>query len=215
MKKHTSSPFFIAERKAMIEEQLLPRGISDERVLAAMQAIPREMFVLTEERHLAHRDGPLPIGQFQTISQPYIVAYMTEQLELESNHRVLEIGTGSGYQTAVLAACSAKVFTVEIIECLGQRARHILENQLCVENVAYKIGNGNDGWPEHAPFDRIMLTAAPIDVPEALIEQLAPGGRLIAPVGDLFQTLILLEKDPLGHIKRHNLLSVRFVPMTG
>ena len=199
----------------MVRDQLLPRGITNVDVLHQMGKIPRENFVLTEERHLAYRDGPLPIGQRQTISQPYIVAYMTEHLDVRPDHRVLEIGTGSGYQTALLSTCAAKVFTVEIVEGLAVRARHVLQEQLGLANIQFRIGNGFYGWPEMAPFDRIMLTAAPLSVPEVLFKQLNVGGKLIAPLGEFFQKLVIFEKLEDEVIKETPLLDVRFVPMTG
>jgi protein-L-isoaspartate(D-aspartate) O-methyltransferase len=198
----------------MVNEQIESRGIRDPRVLAALRAVPRHHYVPPELEPHAYADRPLPIGHGQTISQPYIVAYMTELLAVEPRHRVLEIGTGSGYQTAVLAELAAEVYTIEIISDLGRQARSLLE-QAGYSNIRYLIGDGYRGWPEHAPFDRILLTAAPPRVPQALLDQLAPAGKLLAPVGPSTgdQYLVLIEKDSAGDLRRREDLPVRFVPM--
>lgn len=188
-------------------------GIRDERVLAAMQRIPRHRFVPAAVRGSAYADSPLPIGHGQTISQPFIVAFMTEALEPEPTDRVLEIGTGSGYQAAVLAALVEHVFTIEIVEPLANRAAETIE-RLGIANVSVRHGDGYQGWKEQAPFDAIIVTCAPDAVPRPLVEQLAEGGRMIIPVGDVVQNLHLLEKRH-GEIRERAVLPVRFVPMTG
>lgn len=202
-----------AERARMIEDQIVRRGVSNPLVLAAMRKVPRHLFVPEEVRFAAYDDEPLPIGHDQTISQPYIVAFMTEALGLRGGERVLEVGTGSGYQAAVLAEIAGEVFTIEIVEPLASRAADTLR-RLGHENVRVRAGDGYRGWPDHAPFEAIMVTAAPDHVPEPLLEQLAPGGRMIIPVGQASQELLLLEKTPEG-IRRRSVLPVRFVPMTG
>jgi protein-L-isoaspartate(D-aspartate) O-methyltransferase len=205
---------FAIERQQMVQEQLMPRGIHDGRVLAAMTKVPREEFVPQDVRAESYSDGPLPIGQGQTISQPYIVALMTEQLRLEPSDRVLEIGTGSGYQAAVLAELVADVYTIEIIEPLAKDAEATLA-RLAYKNVHVKVGNGYKGWPEQAPFDAIIVTCAPDHVPERLTEQLKNSGRMIIPVGErLAQELYLLEKKN-GQLRESVILPVRFVPMAG
>lgn len=210
------SPYATARRK-MIEDQLKAHGrdIRDQRVLAAMEAVPRHEFVPAAERSRAYGDHPLPIGHGQTISQPFIVAYMTEQLAPEKEHRVLEIGTGSGYQAAVLAELVDTVFTIEIVEELGKHATATLE-RLGYGNVRTRVGDGYRGWPEEAPFDAIIVTCAPDDIPPALVEQLAEGGRMMIPVGPQgrAQELVLLEKRQ-GQVEEKRVMSVRFVPMTG
>ncbi|GAB4335547.1 MAG: protein-L-isoaspartate(D-aspartate) O-methyltransferase [Calditrichia bacterium] len=203
----------VAERARMVEEQIVRRGVKDPRVLSAMRKVPRHLFVPPSHRSYAYADEPLPIGQGQTISQPYIVAFMTEQLRLTGDERVLEIGTGSGYQTAVLAELCDSVFTIEIIAQLGENARKTLDN-LGYRNIVYRIGDGYAGWEEKAPFDAIMVTAAPPEIPQPLVRQLAEGGRMIIPVGTISQELILLEKKN-GQIKKTSVLPVRFVPMKG
>ena len=206
--------YWQAKRVRMVREQIEARGVRDANVLKAMRKVRRERFVPAEVRGFATADSALPIGYDQTISQPYIVAFMTELLQLERGHRVLEIGTGSGYQTAVLARLSDHVYSVEIVPELAARAEETLR-QLGYSRLAVKHGDGYAGWPEHAPFDRIILTAAPPEIPAALLDQLAPGGRLVAPVGRTSQTqnLILVTKDRGGRIRRQNRLPVRFVPM--
>lgn len=197
----------------MVDEQLAAQGLRDARVLAAMRKIERERFVPAALRDRAYDDSPLPIGLDQTISQPFIVAFMTQALELRGDERVLEIGTGSGYQAAVLAECAREVYSIEIVEPLAQRAKQVLES-LGYSNVHLRTGDGYKGWPEAAPFDAIMVTAAPDHVPQPLIDQLAVGGRLVIPVGDFEQQLLLLERTSSGVVQR-SILPVRFVPMTG
>jgi protein-L-isoaspartate(D-aspartate) O-methyltransferase len=201
------------KRAAMVNQQLIPRGIGDDRVLEAMRKVPRERFVRKEDLSMAFYDGPLSIGCGQTISQPYIVAYMTEMLEIGPEDRVLEIGTGSGYQTAVLAEVAADVYTIEIVEELAVRSKELLE-ELGYKNVHFKAGDGSVGWPEHAPYDAIMVTAAPAHLPETLVEQLAVGGRMIVPVGRYEQYIELVTRRG-DEIKKRGLIGVRFVPMTG
>lgn len=200
-------------RKQMVEEQIEARGIKDSLVLAAMMKVPRHLFVPEMYRSQAYEDHPLPIGYGQTISQPYIVAYMTEALGLEGGEKVLEIGTGSGYQAAVLAEIADSVFTIEIIPELAESARERLKN-LGYKNVFVLCGDGYRGWPEHAPFDAIIVTAAPDHIPEPLVEQLKVGGRMVIPVGRVYQELFLVVKTERG-VERRPLLPVRFVPMTG
>jgi len=196
----------------MVEQQLKPRGIKDERLLAAMARVPREEFVPADQRGDAYEDGPLPIGFDQTISQPYIVAFMTEQLRLRPSDRLLEIGSGSGYQAAVLAELVADVYTIEIVEPLAKTAEATLQ-RLGYKNVHLKIGDGYQGWPEEAPFDAIIVTCAPDKVPQPLVDQLKDGGRMVIPVGERFaQQLYLLEKKN-GQLKESVTLPVRFVPM--
>lgn len=202
-----------SERDHMVKAQLLTRGISDQAVIRAMRAVPRHEFVPVEDAAEAYDDHPLPIGYGQTISQPYIVAYMTEALRLSERERVLEIGTGSGYQAAVLAQLGVRVFTIEIVEELAERARQTFD-RLGVPHVTSRAGDGYQGWPEAAPFDAIILTAAPEHIPQPLLDQLAPGGRMILPLGKTLQKLVILTNTPAG-IQRKELLPVAFVPMTG
>ncbi|MDE0124794.1 MAG: protein-L-isoaspartate(D-aspartate) O-methyltransferase [Bryobacterales bacterium] len=201
-------------RAQMVREQIEARGVRDPGVLAAMRTVQRERFVPSEVRRLAAADSPLPIGHHQTISQPYIVAFMTELLRIEKGHRVLEIGTGSGYQSAVLAELSDHVHSIEIVPALAARAAVTLR-ELGYSGVKVKHGDGYLGWPEHGPYDRIIVTAAPPDIPEALVEQLAPRGRMVAPVGrdPDSQRLVLITKDRNGNVRRRDQLPVRFVPM--
>ncbi len=201
------------KRKRMLETQIKARGIRDARVLEAMSKVPRHLFVSEAQIAYAYDDGPLPIGEGQTISQPYIVALMTELAGLESESRVLEIGTGSGYQAAVLAEICKEVYSVEILEKLGKEAEARLK-KLGYASVSVKIGDGYQGWKENAPFDAIIVTAAPEHVPQPLIDQLKIGGRLVIPVGEIFQELVLIRKTEKGIIKE-NITGVRFVPMTG
>ena len=204
------------ERLAMVAEQIEARGIRDPAVLAAMRAVPRHAFVPDGLEHLAYDDGPLGIGSAQTISQPYIVARMTEALRLAPDDRALEVGTGSGYQAAVLAQITPHVYSIEIVPELAERAAAVLRAQ-GYDTVALRVGDGYAGWPDAAPFDAIIVTAAPDHVPPALVEQLAPGGRLVIPVGgrDAVQQLQLIERDAGGALSRSMLDAVRFVPMTG
>jgi protein-L-isoaspartate(D-aspartate) O-methyltransferase len=203
---------FAGQRQQMVEQQLKPRGIKDARVLAAMAKVPREEFLPAGQRSDAYEDGPLPIGYDQTISQPYIVAFMTEQLRLKPSDRLLEIGSGSGYQAAVLAELVADVYTVEIIEPLAKTAQATLQ-RLGYKNVHLKVGDGYQGWPKEGPFDAIIVTCAPENVPQPLVDQLKDCGRMVIPVGERFaQQLYLLEKKN-GQLKESATLSVRFVPM--
>jgi protein-L-isoaspartate(D-aspartate) O-methyltransferase len=195
----------------MVEEQIAARGVRDPRVLAAMVAVPRHVFVPEGQWHHAHEDHPLPLAEGQTVSQPYIVAAMTEALELAPGNKVLEIGTGSGYQTAILAALAKMVYTVEIIKALSIQARLTLL-RLDIRNVRFRIGDGHDGWPEFAPYDRIIVTAAADTMPYSLTEQLANGGKMVVPVGPAgSQVLVLGTKHGKKLVQRH-LMSVAFVP---
>ncbi|WP_299577955.1 protein-L-isoaspartate(D-aspartate) O-methyltransferase [uncultured Sunxiuqinia sp.] len=205
---------FVQARKQMVRMQIQARGIHDQEVLEAMRTVPRHQFVPLDYLAEAYRDGPLPIGYGQTISQPYIVAYMTEQVRPQSDFKVLEIGTGSGYQAAVLAEIVDSVYTIEIVEALGQAARQRLRD-LNYNNVRVKIADGYYGWAEAGPFDAIVVTAAANYIPPLLIEQLKDGGRMIIPVGSPFQVqmLKLIEKKQ-DKVRTKNLLPVRFVPFT-
>jgi protein-L-isoaspartate(D-aspartate) O-methyltransferase len=198
----------------MVETQIVARGVRDPRVLAAMRKVPRHVFVDPSERDQAYDDRPLPIAGSQTISQPYIVALMTELLGLSPGARVLEIGTGSGYQSAVLGELASEVYSVEILPDLARSASDTLK-RLGYNNVTVREGDGYRGWPEHAPFDGIIVTAAPERIPEPLIEQLAPGGRMVIPVGGFFQELKVFTKDAQGRVAEKDIIPVRFVPMTG
>src|ERR1017187_2879334 len=194
--------------------ELMPSGIHEQRVLAAMAKVPREEFVPEHLRAASYTDQPLPIGYDQTISQPFIVGFMTEQLRPQPHDRVLEIGTGSGYQAAILAELVADVYSIEIIEPLAKSAEATLQ-RLGYKNVRVKVGDGYQGWPEHAPFDAVIVTCAPDHVPQALVDQLKEGGRMIIPVGGPgHQELYLLEKEK-GEMRRRSVSPVRFVPMTG
>lgn len=201
------------ERARMVEEQLKGRDIRDERVLSAMASVPRHLFIPESARGGAYGDFPVPIGHGQTISQPYIVGFMTQALKVEPHDRVLEIGTGSGYQAAVLSVLAKEVFTIEIVEPLARRSRSTLAD-LGYRNVEVRTGNGYLGWPEHAPFDRIIVTAAPPEVPPALVQQLKTGGLMAIPVGIGDQELRILRKTTTG-IETMETLPVRFVPMVG
>jgi len=198
-------------REAMVQRQIAARGVRDPRVLEAMRTVPRHAFVPPDLRAMAYEDEPLPIGEGQTISQPYIVAAMTEALALRPEDRVLEIGTGSGYQTAVLAGLVAEVWTVEIVAALSERARAVLSG-LDYRNIRFRIGDGASGWPEAAPFEAIIVTAAPAGVPPRLKDQLAEAGRMILPVGVEFQDLVLVGRKG-GEWREERLFSVRFVPL--
>ena len=212
------------QRRRMVEEIVAlarearaatGRATLSERVLAAMAKVPRHELVPADQKAIAYANRPLPIGLGQTISQPFIVALMTDLMEVKPGDRVLEIGTGSGYQAAVLAELAATVYTIEIVEPLAREAAGRL-NQLGYRNVVAKVGDGYQGWPEHAPFDAIMVTAAPREVPQPLIEQLKPGGRLVVPIGGQAagQALLLIEKKTDGTVMRRNILAVSFVPLT-
>ena len=202
------------QRKTMVNNQLKARDIYDKATISAMSQVPREQFVPKDVRFYAYTDGPLPIGEGQTISQPYIVAYMTQALRLKPHHKVLEVGTGSGYQAAVLAEIVDSVYTIEIVEKLGIRARSLLKS-LGYDNIEVRIGDGYHGWAEKGPFDAIMVTAGAETVPEPLLDQLKEGGRMIIPVGPHrgIRQLVRLEKKD-GKIKRKELMAVRFVPFT-
>lgn len=204
---------FEADRTSMVVQQLRSRDIRDEKVLAAMARVPRHRFVPSALRALAYSDGPLPIGYKQTISQPYIVAYMTEALDLKPGEKVLEIGTGSGYQAAVLAEITGQVFSIEIVPELAKSAEETLI-ELGYRNVQVRAGDGYQGWPDKAPFDAIIVTAAPDHIPQPLIDQLAPGGRLVIPVGTGNQEMMILTRTAGGVLSRRT-IAVRFVPMTG
>ncbi len=194
--------------------ELAGRPIS-QQVLEVMEKIPRHCFIPDEEGYAAYGNYPLPIGHGQTISQPFIVALMTDLLALEKQHRVLEIGTGSGYQTAILAELAERVYSLEVIEPLALHAAQLLKT-LGYVNAETRAGNGQLGWPEHAPFDRIIVTAAAEHIPPPLLEQLIPGGRMTIPVGEWgdIQDLLLIEKQPDGQLRQQNILPVRFVPLT-
>lgn len=203
---------FKAARQKMVTQQIRKRGITGRRVLKAMSKVKRHLFVPEEFKTRAYEDNPLPIGYDQTISQPYIVAYMTEEVSLAPDDRVLEIGTGSGYQAAVLAEIVKEVYTIEIIKELAKTARTKLE-KLGYNNIKVKWGDGYKGWPEYAPFDAIVVTAAPPKIPEELMNQLKIGGRMIVPVGTLFQEIYLITRRSVKNFKKEVLLPVRFVPM--
>ncbi len=205
---------YIDQRRRMIERDLLGRDIDNHRVLAAMGRVARQRFVPEDLETTAYADHPLPIGHDQTISQPYIVALMTQLAEPRPTDRALDVGTGSGYQAAVLAELCKEVYGIEILEPLAEWSADRLA-ELDYDNVTVRHGDGFRGWPEKAPFDVIIVAAAPPDVPEPLIDQLAPGGRLVIPVGRHFQQLLRLRKRPDGTVERDELLPVRFVPMTG
>jgi|SRR6185436_15494021 len=205
------------KRHSMVELQIRQRGITEPRVLAAMEAVPRHLFVPAPQRTSAYSDTPLPIGQGQTISQPYMVARMTELLGVGPGAKVLEIGTGSGYQSAVLSEVvgpKGSVYTIEIVALLGIQARRTLEEQ-GYRNVHFRIGDGYQGWREEAPFDAIIVTAAPPEVPKPLLDQLKVGGRIVLPLGEVWQELQVLTKRGDGTFDRQKVLPVRFVPMTG
>ena len=200
-------------RLRMVAEQIEARGVREPAVLAALRAVPRHLFVPADLRASAYNDGPLAIGHGQTISQPYVVAFMTEAARLRPGDRVLEIGTGSGYQAAVLDALGANVWSIEIVPDLAERARRALA-AAGASRVTVRAGDGTGGWPEEAPFDAIVVTAAPEQVPQALLDQLKVGGRLVIPLGAGSQELLRITRTATG-FEREPLLSVRFVPMTG
>jgi protein-L-isoaspartate(D-aspartate) O-methyltransferase len=203
---------FNEQRNRMVKTQIADRGITDEKVLEAFRNVERHKFVLPEYIPYAYNDSPLPIIEGQTISQPYIVAFMTDVLDLKKSDKVLEIGTGSGYQAAILAEICDSVFTIEIFESLGKRSRDLFD-QLGYTNIISKVGDGYKGWPEYAPFDAIIVTAAPEKIPLPLQEQLAEGGRMIIPVGgSQIQQLVLMRKRK-GKIREESILPVRFVPL--
>jgi len=198
--------------KKMVREQIIRRGISNNQVIDVMQNTPRHRFVPDGVADYAYQDNALPIGKGQTISQPYIVAFMTETLDVNSTYKVLEIGTGSGYQAAVLSPLVKHVYTIEIVKMLAQRADSTLK-ALSYNNITVRWGDGYKGWPEEAPFDRIIGTAAPPEIPKALIDQLKPGGKMVLPVGTNWQEIVVLTKSKSGKIQKKNVLPVRFVPM--
>jgi protein-L-isoaspartate(D-aspartate) O-methyltransferase len=208
-----SEEWFVTARHDMVERQIKARGVSNERVLQAMLKVERHKFVPEEYLDYAYCDDPLPIGEGQTISQPYIVALMTELLDVQPGDRVLEIGTGSGYQAAILAELTDQVYSIEIVPKLAETAAERL-HRLGYDNVVVKCGDGYQGWAEHAPFDGIIVTAAPEQVPQPLVDQLKVGGRLVIPVGASYQNLVLIIKTEKG-VKSKTVIPVRFVPMTG
>ncbi|UCD00270.1 MAG: protein-L-isoaspartate(D-aspartate) O-methyltransferase [Phycisphaerales bacterium] len=214
--KHPAFTQRVAERARMVDWQIEGRGIKEPNVLTAMRVVPRHAFVPETEDRYAYADHPLPIGNNQTISQPYIVAFMTDALKLDPNSSVLEIGTGSGYQAAVCAEICREVYTIEIVQELAETARKRLK-ELGYPNVFVKAGDGFFGWPEHAPFDAIIGTAAAGRIPDPLVQQLKPGGRMILPYGPPagFQYLVLMTKDQRGNLQKSAVMPVRFVPMTG
>ncbi len=200
-------------REKMVDQQIIARGVKDSLVIAAMKKVPRHLFASGRSAREAYLDEALPIGKGQTISQPYIVAFMTEQLKVKPGDKVLEIGTGSGYQAAVLAQIVESVFTIEIIKDLADNARDILQ-ELEYKNVTVRLGDGYHGWEEEAPFDAIIVTAAPPKIPPLLLNQLKVGGIMVLPVGDYVQELVVINKTERG-MEMKNVLPVRFVPMTG
>lgn len=204
----------MAEQRRSLVRSLHDHGVTDPQVLAAVASVPRHELVPPSLRSLAYEDQPLPIGEDQTISQPYVVALMTELAAVNRGDRVLEVGTGSGYQAAILAALGADVYTIEIVEPLGRRARADLERLGYAKDIHFRIGDGYAGWPEAAPFDAIIVTAAPPEIPKPLEQQLAIGGRLVIPVGKHQQELRVIERTKEGLVKRRS-VPVRFVPMTG
>ncbi|WP_286177527.1 protein-L-isoaspartate(D-aspartate) O-methyltransferase [Stieleria mannarensis] len=205
---------YATRRAKMVDSQLAGRDIRNQRVLDALRRVPRHRFVPPRIRDDAYADSPLPIGNGQTISQPYIVALMTQLVDPQPQDRVLDVGTGSGYQAAVLAELVKNVYSIEIVAPLARDAEARLKS-LGYQNIHVRHGDGYAGWPSEAPFDAIVVAAAPDHVPPALIEQLAPGGKLVIPIGDRFQSLILIEKQDNGSVTRRNVAPVMFVPMTG
>ncbi|HKW15046.1 MAG TPA: protein-L-isoaspartate(D-aspartate) O-methyltransferase [Candidatus Krumholzibacteria bacterium] len=199
------------ERNEMVRAQIQARGVHDPRVLDAMRTVERHLFVPIAYTDDAYQDFPLPIGEHQTISQPYIVALMTELLDTQATDRVLEIGTGSGYQTAVLSRLVADVYSIEVVKTLSERAGAALAKQ-GYSNVHLRVGDGYNGWPEQGPYDGVIITAAPPEIPRKLMDQLTDGGRMVVPVGTSYQELLLVEKKG-GEIKKRVITAVRFVPM--
>jgi protein-L-isoaspartate(D-aspartate) O-methyltransferase len=208
----TVSSHYYGERKQMVEEQIISRGIHEKEIIDAFLKVERHLFVPGQYRSRAYGDYPLPIGEGQTISQPYIVAFMTQVLDLKRNDRVLEIGTGSGYQAAILGELSDHVYTIEINKTLGRRAEKLLKD-LGYYNVKVRIGDGYKGWKEHAPFDAIIVTAAPTHVPGPLKEQLKEGGRMIIPVGDEYAQKLVYIRKINNKLEQQSELPVRFVPL--
>ncbi|NLA21692.1 MAG: protein-L-isoaspartate(D-aspartate) O-methyltransferase [Candidatus Marinimicrobia bacterium] len=212
MAKNPQDPDYYQLRQKMVNEQIIARGVRAESVIKAMQKVERHLFVPEQYRKLAYSDRPLPIGEGQTISQPYIVALMTELLDLKKSDKVLEIGTGSGYQAAILAEICDSVYTIEIIPSLGKQAQALLR-ELGYHNIHCKIGDGYLGWPEHAPYDGIIVTCAPSKIPQPLKEQLAEGGRMVIPVGATYTQELVLVTKTKGKLIQKSVIPVRFVPM--
>jgi protein-L-isoaspartate(D-aspartate) O-methyltransferase len=209
----SSAETFKEKRRQMVEQQIRSRGIGDKAVLAAMMKVERHRFVPASQAASAYNDSPLPIGEGQTISQPFIVGYMTELAKISRSAKVLEIGTGSGYQAAILGELAKEVYTIEIVPSLAETARATLK-QLGYKNVFVKTGNGYLGWPEQAPFDAIVVTAAPDEVPQALVDQLALNGTMVIPVGTFYQQMMVINRTSEGVVERKT-IAVRFVPMIG
>ncbi|HBO85207.1 MAG: protein-L-isoaspartate O-methyltransferase [Deltaproteobacteria bacterium GWC2_42_11] len=205
---------YLKSRKRMVETQIIPRGITDKRVLDAMLSVPRHLFVEKALWEQAYNDYPLPIGEKQTISQPYIVALMTDALELKGSEKVLEIGTGSGYQTAILSKLAEKVYSIERISMLASRARKLLDELHC-SNVVIRVCDGTEGWKEESPFDAVLVTAASPDIPSQYIEQLKTGGRLVIPVGDMFSQMLTKVVKTKDGIQRFEMGGCRFVKLVG
>ena len=212
MAKNPQYPDYYQLRQKMVNEQIIARGVRTESVIKAMQKVERHLFVPEQYRNFAYSDRPLPIGEGQTISQPYIVALMTELLDLKKSDKVLEIGTGSGYQAAILAEICDSVYTIEIIPSLGKQAQALLR-ELGYHNIHCKIGDGYLGWPEHAPYDGIIVTCAPSKIPQPLKEQLAEGGRMVIPVGATYTQELVLVTKTKGKLIQKSVIPVRFVPM--
>ncbi|HOG75470.1 MAG TPA: protein-L-isoaspartate(D-aspartate) O-methyltransferase [Candidatus Marinimicrobia bacterium] len=212
MAKNPQDPDYYQLRQKMVNEQIIARGVRAESVIKAMQKVERHLFVPEQYRNFAYSDRPLPIGEGQTISQPYIVALMTELLDLKKSDKVLEIGTGSGYQAAILAEICDSVYTIEIIPSLGKQAQALLR-ELGYHNIHCKIGDGYLGWPEHAPYDGIIVTCAPSKIPQPLKEQLAEGGRMVIPVGATYTQELVLVTKTKGKLIQKSVIPVRFVPM--
>ena len=212
MAKNPQDPDYYQLRQKMVNEQIIARGVRTESVIKAMQKVERHLFVPEQYRNFAYSDRPLPIGEGQTISQPYIVALMTELLDLKKSDKVLEIGTGSGYQAAILAEICDSVYTIEIIPSLGKQAQVLLK-ELGYHNIHCKIGDGYLGWPEHAPYDGIIVTCAPSKIPQPLKEQLAEGGRMVIPVGATYTQELVLVTKTKGKLIQKSVIPVRFVPM--
>jgi len=205
---------YAGQRRKMVEEQLVERGINDLRLLEVVSRVPRHLFVQESLQHRAYGDTPLPIGENQTISQPYIVGAMTEALDLKGEERVLEIGTGSGYQTAIIAELCRQVFTIERLNNLSRKAQNVLES-LNYMNIVFKMFDGTYGWPDQAPFDAILITASAPEIPGSLVKQLGDGGRLVAPIGEADkQKLVVLTKNG-DRVSRRDLGDCKFVPLIG
>ncbi len=216
MKKNQQDMLDDIEAEVRYTRSLIGKDVLDARVMEAVRKVPRDEFVPPDMKYSAFENGPLPIGHGQTISQPYIVALMTDMVAPEPEHRILEIGTGSGYQTAILSRLCSKVYTVEVVAELGANAADLFKS-LGYHNIETRIGDGYHGWPEHAPYDGIIVTAAATYIPEALIEQLRPGGRMVIPVGLPYshQELMLVRKDEQGNMVTESVLGVAFVPLVG